>query len=356
MTSAPLAPAGEAHRFDEGALLRYLQGLLPGFDGAVEIRKIGIGQSNPTYTLQTRQGRYVLRKRPAGNLLPSAHAVDREFQVMRALADSGVPVPKVHLLCTDESVIGEMFYVMEHVAGRTLLDPRLAEVERAQRAPMYAELAKVLARLHAVDFRQAGLQGFGRPENYVARQVERWSKQYEASRVEANEHMERLMSWLREHVPARDEAAIVHGDYQTHNVLFHPTGTDITAVVDWELSTIGHPMADLAYCCLPYYAAPDDARGFRGETPASLGLPSVEEFVAAYCRESGRDAPGDWLFFIIFSLFRQAAIRAGVYKRALQGSASSDLGLEVGARYRMSAQRGWELARALTGGKDGISP
>jgi aminoglycoside phosphotransferase (APT) family kinase protein len=349
MTSEALEPSpgpvGAKHRFDEAALVRYLQARLPGFDQGIEIRQFQVGQSNPTYQLRTRAGDYVLRKKPAGELLPSAHAVDREFLVMRALADSQVPVPKMHLLCADESVIGQMFYVMEYVEGRNFPDPRMLEAPQAERRAMYLDLVAVLARLHALDYRAIGLQDFGKPQNYVARQVARWTKQYAASRVEDNADMDRLIAWVEARSQPADEVALAHGDYRGHNVLFAPREPRIAAVLDWEVATIGHPLADLAYFCLPYYLPESDARSFHGEDPAALGIPSEEEIKAAYCREAGRADLPDWRFFIIFSLFRTAAIRAGIYKRALVGTAASAQALETGLQYRSTAARGWALAQ-----------
>lgn len=342
---AGLGPVLPQHRFDEAALARCLGDRLPGFDGDVRVRQFQVGQSNPTYHLHTTAGDYVLRKKPAGKLLPSAHAVDREYTVMRALADSGVPVPTMHLLCTDESVIGQMFYVMDYVPGRNLPDPRLPDAPAEERRAMYLDLVTVLAHLHRVDYRAVGLEDFGRPDGYVARQVARWSTQYEASRVEENADMDRLIDWLRRHMPEGDETSIVHGDYRTHNVLFHPVEPHVVTVLDWELATIGHPLSDLAYCCLPYNAPADDNRGFQGEDPAALGIPTESELIDAYCREAGRPGVPDWQFFVIFSLFRSAAIRAGIYKRALDGNAASAQALEAGLRYRGSARRGWQLAQ-----------
>jgi aminoglycoside phosphotransferase (APT) family kinase protein len=338
----------ENHRFDEGRLLRYLHGKLPGFQSDIEVRQYQSGQSNPTFLISTAAGRYVLRKKPPGKLLPSAHAIEREFAVMSALAGR-VPVPEMHLLCADESVIGQPFYVMQHVEGRILGDARMLEAPAAERRELCIELVRVLARLHGVDYRDAGLESFGRGEGYVARQLSRWSRQYAASRVEDNADMDRVIPWLEANVPATDESAIVHGDYRGYNVIFDPREPRIAAVLDWELATIGHPLADLAYCCLPYHLPADDARGFVGENPDALGIPSEQELTAAYCRESGRAALPYWRYFIVFSLFRSAAIRAGVYKRALDGTAASSSARETGERYRGTAACAWRLAESGLG-------
>jgi aminoglycoside phosphotransferase (APT) family kinase protein len=342
---APSASVLPSHGFDEDAIARYLRGKLPGFDAAFEVKQFQGGQSNPTYRITTRAGSYVLRKKPAGKLLPSAHAVDREFAVMRALAGQ-VPVPRMHLLCEDEAVIGQAFYVMEHVEGRILRDARLLDAPAGERRALCLELVGVLARLHRVDPRAVQLEGFGRPEGYIARQLSRWSKQYAASRIEENADMGRLIPWLEENLPAGDESAIVHGDYRSYNVIFAPRDPRIVAVLDWELATIGHPLADLAYFCLPYYLPPDDLRGFRGESPQSLGIPPEEDLTAAYCREFGRSDLPDWRYFLVFSLYRSAAIRAGVYKRAHDGTASNPDAIEAGVRYRGTAACAWELAQS----------
>ncbi len=333
------------HRFDQAALARYLQGKLPGFDAPIDVGQFLGGQSNPTYRIGTTAGNYVLRKKPSGDLLPSAHAVDREFAVMRALAGQ-VPVPRMCLLCNDERVIGQAFYIMECVEGRIMPDARLLDAQYGERAALCQELVTVLARLHRVDHRAVGLEGFGRPEGYLARQLSRWSKQYGASRVEENPDMERLMPWLESNLPRDDETAIVHGDYRSYNVIFAPTEPRVLAVLDWELATIGHPLADMAYCCLPYYLPPDDLRGFRGENPKDLGIPPEEDLIAAYCRETHRSELPHWRYFVVFSLFRSAAIRAGVYKRRFDGTAANATALTAGQGYRSAAACAWRLAQS----------
>jgi aminoglycoside phosphotransferase (APT) family kinase protein len=333
------------NRFDEMNLARYLRDRLPGFDTEIEVRQFQAGQSNPTFCIVTSVGNYVLRKKPAGKLLPSAHAIEREFAVMHALAGH-VPVPRMHLLCEDERVIGQAFYIMEHVSGRVMPDARLLDAAHEQRRALCLELVTVLARLHRVDYRAIGLNEFGRPEGYVARQLARWSRQYAACRVENNDDMDRLIPWLETNLPSTDESAIVHGDYRSYNVIFAQYDARIAAVLDWELATIGHPLADLAYCCLPYYLPPDDLRGFQGERPQTLGIPCEEELIAAYCRNTGRSDLPHWRYFLVFSLFRSAAIRAGVYKRAFDGTASNATALEAGQRYRGTAACAWRLAQA----------
>lgn len=342
--AAPL-PVSPKHRFDEAGLARYLRGKLPGFEAEIEVRQFQGGQSNPTYRIVTPAGDYVLRKKPAGKLLPSAHAIEREFTVMRALAGH-VPVPRMHLLCEDESVLGQPFYVMQHIDGRIMPDARLLDAPRAERRALCLELVSVLARLHRVDYRAAGLGEFGRSERYVARQLARWSKQYAASRVEDNADMDRLIGWLEANLPASDESSIVHGDYRTHNVIFARDEPRIAAVLDWELATIGHPLSDLAYCCLPYHLPPEDVRGFQDHTPQALGIPSEEDMTAAYCREAGRSELPHWHYLLAFSLFRSAAFRAGVYRRACDGTASNPQALDFGQRFRMTAAWAWQFVQS----------
>lgn len=323
-----------------------MRGKLPGFEAEIEVRQFQGGQSNPTYRIITPAQDYVLRKKPAGKLLPSAHAIEREFTVMRALAGH-VPVPRMLLLCEDESVLGQPFYLMEHIEGRIMPDARLLDAPHAERRALCLELVTVLARLHRVDYRAAGLGEFGRSERYVARQLARWSKQYVASRVEQNADMDRLIGWLEANLPTSDESSIVHGDYRTHNVIFARHEPRIAAVLDWELATIGHPLSDLAYCCLPYHLPPEDVRGFQHNTAQALGIPSEEEMTAAYCREAGRSQLPHWHYLLAFSLFRSAAIRAGVYRRALDGTAADpEAALQMGQRFRGTAACAWQLVQS----------
>jgi aminoglycoside phosphotransferase (APT) family kinase protein len=344
--AAVLVPVLENNRFDEAALAKYLQGRLPGFDGEMVVRQFQGGFSNPTFHLQTRDRAYVLRKKPPGKLLPSAHAVDREFRVLNALQDTGVPVPHVHFLCEDESIIGTMFYVMDYVEGRVYTDRMLPGCTPQQRWEMYDAMNDVLAKLHSVDYQAVGLGDFGKPTGYVARQVSRWSKQYQASCVEDTPAMNELMKWLPEHQPAEDEAAIAHGDYRIGNLLFHPTESRVVAVLDWELATIGHPLGDLAYCCSPYHS-PNTAggRGFGDINLKEFGIPTEAEFLEAYRRRTGRPDIPHWKFFIVFSLFRSAAILAGVYKRAIDGQGVDARMAEAKRAYQEIAARAWEIAQ-----------
>jgi len=341
--SPVLVPVLANHRFDEAALVRYLTGHLPGFAGPCTIRQFQGGQSNPTFHLGTPGGQYVLRKKPPGKLLPSAHAVDREYRIMGALRDSDVPVPAVHLLCTDESVIGTALFVMDYREGRVFADRTLPGIDPTDRAAIYDDMGRVLARLHHVDWRAAGLEGFGRPEHYIARQIDRWSKQYAAARVDDVPAMDRLMAWLTAHAPVPDETAIAHGDYRLGNLIIHPTEPRVVAVLDWELATLGHPLADLAYSCLAW-RLPPDLQGIAGlDVP---GLPSEAKYVQSYCSRTGRAEPPNMEFFIAFSLFRWAAIAAGVYRRALDGTAADARGREAGGKFQGLAEAGWRVAQA----------
>ncbi|HKM64226.1 MAG TPA: phosphotransferase [Acidisphaera sp.] len=337
-----LVPVLPNHRFDEARLADYLRPLLPGFDGEVVVRQFQGGQSNPTYAIDASGHRYVLRKKPPGKLLPSAHAVEREYQVMAALRDTSVPVPAMRLLCEDSAVIGTPFFVMDHVEGRVLTDVRLPSVPEAGRVAYYEEMARTMAALHAVDPNAVGLGGFGKPGGYVARQIDRWSKQYLLSKTEDVPAMDRLMEWLPAHLPAEERTGIVHGDFRLGNMLFHPTEPRVVAVLDWELATLGHPLADLAYNCL-YWQLPAHAGGIADLT--TPGLPSESEYVRMYERYSGHPVP-DLGYFIVFSLFRWAAIAAGVYRRALDGNAADARGREAGEKYKLLAEVAWERAEA----------
>ncbi|MDE2121742.1 MAG: phosphotransferase, partial [Betaproteobacteria bacterium] len=293
--------------------------------------------------------RYVLRRKPPGKLLPSAHAVDREYRVMSALAGSDVPVPRMRVLCTDESVIGTAFYVMDWVAGRIFWDPRLPGLAPAERSALFDEMNRVIAALHRVDPQAAGLGDYGKPGQYVARQIARWSQQYRASQTEPLPAMDRLMEWLPEHVPPGDEVAVVHGDFRMDNLIFHPTEPRVLAVLDWELSTLGHPLADFAYHCMAWRLGPGQFRGMAGEDLAGLGIPSEADYVAAYCRRTGRAqvAREQWEFYLAFNMFRLSAILQGVLARALQGNAASAEALDAGARARPLAEAAWAQVQRI---------
>jgi aminoglycoside phosphotransferase (APT) family kinase protein len=344
--TAQLVSVLPIHRFDEVALARHLRDRLPGFNGPVTIRQFQGGQSNPTYLMQTQCGNYVLRKRPVGRLLPSAHAVDREFAVQHALEDSGVPVARMRYLCTDESVIGQAFYVMDHVVGRVFTDRLLPGCLPPERAAMYDDMNRVLVLLHSLDHEALGLGRFGRSGGYATRQIERWSRQYRESRVHEVPAMERLLEWLPRHVPVSDESAINHGDYRIGNLIFHPTEPRVAAVLDWELATIGHPLADLAYNCLAYRLPYLSGRGFGDADISALGIPREVDYLRRYCERTGRASLPDWDFFIVLSLFRTAAIQVGVHRRALDGNAADSLA--VGSdTYTTIAAIAWETAKRI---------
>jgi aminoglycoside phosphotransferase (APT) family kinase protein len=349
---AELIPVLPAHRFDESVLDRYLREHLPGYDGPLEVRQFQGGQSNPTFHLRTGAGEYVLRKKPPGKLLPRAHEVEREHRVMSALADTDVPVPRMRLMCRDESILGTEFFVMDHVRGRVFPDRVMLEGTPAIRAAVYDDLARVLAALHRVDWRAVGLESFGKPNGYMQRQVALWTRQWEAARVEDMPAMDKLAQWLPEHLPTDDEpACIAHGDFRLGNVLLHPTEPRLVAVLDWELSTIGHPLADLAYTCLMYHlpADADDRSGLAGGGMAGTGIPDQRVFVENYCRYLGREVPRSLHVFIIFQMFRSASIVAGVWRRGLDGNAADSRAgtSEYRDRYRGLAEAGWALAQEL---------
>lgn len=343
--SATAAPQ-ERHRFDADALERYLRDRVEGLRGPLTVEQFRGGQSNPTFLLGAGDRRYVLRAKPgpAAKLLPSAHAVEREFRVISALAGAGVPVPRTYCLCEDESVIGRAFYVMEFVAGRVLWEQSLPGMTSGERTAVYAEMNRVISALHSVDYAAAGLADYGKPGNYLARQIGRWSKQYRASETEPIEAMHRLIAWLPENIPPGDETAIVHGDYRLDNLIFHPSEPRILAVLDWELSTLGHPLADFSYHCLGWHIPPGKFRGIAGLDLEALGIPGEDAYIAAYCASTGRPGISHWNFYLAYNLFRIAAILQGVMKRAIEGIAASDQALDAGSRARPLAELGWEYA------------
>jgi aminoglycoside phosphotransferase (APT) family kinase protein len=337
----------EGHRLDEAALARCLTDHLAGFRGPLGVRQFEGGQSNPTYHLQTPSADYVLRKKPPGQLLPSAHQVDREYRVMTALRDSGVPVPTTRLMCADETVIGTPFFVMDCVDGRVFRQPHLPGMTAADRRAMYDHMVDVLARLHGVDVVSAGLSDYGKPGNYYSRQIARWGQQYVAAKTDEIHAMDQLMAWLPEHIPAGDETTIVHGDYRVENLIFHPVEPRIVAVVDWELSTLGHPLADLAYNCLTFHLPPEALGRVEAVDADRDGMPDEAAYVEAYCRRTGRTGIPDWHFYLAFSMFRLASILQGVYARGLQGNAASTYALQRGAAAREIAERGWAMASGM---------
>ena len=342
-------PVAPQHAIDAARLADWLATHVAPLGGPLEIAQFKGGQSNPTYLLEAGSQRYVLRRKPPGKLLPSAHAVDREYRVIKALEGTDVPVARAHALCEDESVIGTTFYVMQYVEGRVFWDPRLPEQTPAERAAIHDEINRVIAALHCVDFAAVGLGDFGRTGEYISRQVARWTKQYQGSETEKIEAMDNLIAWLPANIPAGDETSIVHGDYRIDNVIFHPSQPRVLAVLDWELSTLGHPLADFAYHCMTWRVAPGVFRGLGGVDFASLGIPTEREYVATYCRRTGREGirSRDWEFYIAYNLFRLAAILQGVLARALQGNASSAEAFETGRAARPLAELAWRQVERL---------
>ncbi len=339
-------PVQERHRFDIGTLERYLRERIEGFSGQLSVEQFRGGQSNPTYRLLAGGRHYVLRAKPgpAAKLLPSAHAVEREFRVISALGKAGVPVPKTYCLCEDESVIGRAFYVMECVEGRVLWDSSLPGLGPAERAAIYDEMNRVIAVLHGIDYRAAGLVDFGKPGNYFARQIARWGRQYRASETQQIEAMDRLIAWLPDRIPPGEETAVVHGDYRMDNLIFHPAEPRIIAILDWELSTLGHPLADFSYHCMAWHIPPGQFRGIAGLDLEALGIPGEARYIASYCARTGRESIEHWDFYLAYNLFRIAAILQGVMKRALEGTAASAQALDAGGRARPLAELGWKYA------------
>jgi aminoglycoside phosphotransferase (APT) family kinase protein len=345
--AAGLRETPTEHAFDTARLSEWMQGHISGFSGPIEVQQFAGGQSNPTYLVQSRTSRYVLRRKPPGKLLPSAHAVDREFRVLAALAGTAVPVARVYALCEDPAVVGSAFYVMDYIEGRIFWDALLPEVAAAGRRSIYGEMVRVLAALHSLDYAALGLADYGKPGNYIGRQVVRWTQQYRAAETEKIDSMERLIEWLPKHIPAGEQSAIVHGDFRLDNTIFHPTEPRILAVLDWELSTIGHPLVDFAYYCMRYHLSAAEFRGLGGVDAHAYMLPTEAESVADYCRLRGIApvSPQDWTYYSAFCMFRLVGILQGVLARALQGNASSATALQAGRRARPLAELGWKLVQ-----------
>jgi aminoglycoside phosphotransferase (APT) family kinase protein len=340
-------PVAERHRFDEASLDRYLARHLEDYRGDLEVQQFDSGQSNPTFLLRATMGdgtrrELVLRKKPPGQLLKSAHQVDREYRVITALRDTGVPVPRTRLLCTDDTLIGQMFYVMDAVPGRIFVDSALPDLTPAERAAVFDSMNETLARLHSVDHAAVGLGDYGRQGQYVQRQLSRWTSQYQASKTEDIPEMDKLTRWLADNVPDEDPTSIVHGDYRLGNLIVHPTEPRIVAVLDWELSTLGHPLCDLAYNCIGYRFV-TRPHGFAGVDFRTSGHPTEEQYVAAYCRRTGRSGIPHWTYYLAFSLFRLAAIAQGVYKRHLDGTAASPDAIKAKDSARERAKLAWGL-------------
>lgn len=340
MTSEPSSPA-----LDVEQLAHYLQQHVPGFRGPVQATKFAGGQSNPTFLLDTPGGRYVLRRQPPGQLLKSAHAVDREFRVLSALAETPVPIARAWHLCEDREVIGSLFYLMSYEEGRIFWDPALPEVDRDARRSYYASIVATLAALHDVDIDAVGLGDYGRPGNYFQRQIELWTKQYRAAETEQIVPMEALIDWLPAHCPADTQRpALVHGDFRIDNLIFANDTPRVRAILDWELSTLGNPLADLAYFCMCLrLPSKGHITGLRGQDRAALGIPEEDEMVDQYCKLRGLPAISNWNFYLAFSFFRLASIAQGVKARALQGNASNANAHEVGGMVEPLARLAGEL-------------
>lgn len=345
-STTDVVPVLPQHRFDERGLARFMADHILGFERPLTVAQFHGGMSNPTFLLTDGRGHhFVLRKKPPGRLLPSAHAVDREYRVISALAETEVPVARPYVLCEDAAVIGQPFYIMGHVEGRVFRNYTLPQSSPLERTAIYDAMNDVLARLHRIDPSAIGLSDYGKAGGYAARQVARWSKQYEASKTDDLPAMERLMRWLPAHLPPERETKLVHGDYRLENMIWHPSEPRVLAVVDWELSTLGDPLADLAYNCLPWHV-PDRSRGDLTRLEADYGIPTEPDYVAAYCRRTGRSAIADWNFYLVLSLFRLASISQGVYKRALDGNVSSPGALDRRGKARELADCAWALAQS----------
>ena len=337
------------HRFDEASLAATLAASLPEITLPLTIRQFQGGQSNPTFQLTDDAGRrYVLRKKPPGNILPSAHAVEREYAVMDALRPTGVPVPRMRLLCEDSAVIGTPFYLMDYIDGRVLVDIKLADLPQVERAAYYWAMADALAALHKVDFRAVGLGDYGKPDNYVARQVARWTKQYLASDPEPNADMEALLAWLPANLPPEDPPTIAHGDFRLGNLMFAPEAATLLGILDWELSTIGQPLGDLAYLCSFYHLPSDGApfRGLGGLDLEAMGIPTESQLVERYCLAACRTSPPPrFNVYLAFSLFRSAAIGQGVFDRSRRGNAADARAHLYMDMVRACARTGWRIAQ-----------
>lgn len=340
-------PVAERQKVDLGALSDYMHQHVDGFTGDLQIEQFKGGQSNPTFMLTAGSKRYVLRTKPApaAKLLPSAHAIEREFRVMDALSKAGFPAARQYALCEDEAVIGRAFYIMEFMDGRVLWDQSMPNMSNAERAAHYDEMNRVIAQLHTIDYQSIGLQTYGKPGNYFGRQIDRWTRQYKASETEHIPAMEQLIEWLPQHIPAGEQTTIVHGDYRLDNMIFHPTEPRILAVLDWELSTLGHPLADFSYHCMSWHIVPGLFRGIAGLDLKSLGIPTEEDYLAKYSERTGIAIhKEDFRFYLAYNMFRMAGILQGIMKRYKDGTAASEQALKNGQAARPMAEMGWEFA------------
>ncbi len=337
----------EQHRFDTGNLRDYMAGNVEGFSGDIELRQFKGGQSNPTYRIDAGGRSYVLRRKPPGELLPSAHAVDREYRVITALGPTDVPVPRTYCLCEDTEVIGTAFYIMEMVEGRVLWDSTLPGMSREERRAVYSSMNEAMAALHSVDYAAIGLGDFGKVGEYRERQIHRWSKTYRLSEMDPIPEMDRLIEWLPKNIPAGDETSLIHGDYRMDNMIFHATEPKVLAILDWELATLGHPVGDFTYTMMGWRLDKDLFRGIAHADLATLGIPNEDEHIAHYCALTGRDGIPDLEWYLAYNMFRLAAILQGIAKRAEDGTAASPHAVEQGRRARPLAEAAWKQVERL---------
>lgn len=339
------APVPTALTFDQDVLATWLKdkGLLD--KAALSVKPLTGGQSNPTFLLTSGQQRYVLRKKPPGPLLPSAHAVDREYRVMQALQSSDVPVPKLFVFSEDVDVVGTPFYIMEYLDGRVIVDQSLPALSKEDRTLVYRDMNRVMAALHTVDYAQVGLDTFGKPGNYFGRQIARWSRQYKEANTEDIAELHALIDWLPANIPAGEQTSIVHGDYRLDNLVLHPTEPRAIGLLDWELATLGHPLADFAYHCMSWHIPATLWRGIGGLDLAALGIPDEAQYLKQYSEATGLDGAEHWDFYIAYNLFRMAAILQGIARRAADGTAASSDALETGSKARPLAEIGWKYAQ-----------
>lgn len=342
-------PVSARQQFSVDTLAAWMAQHVDGFHGALRIEQFKGGQSNPTFKLITPDQIYVMRAKPgpAAKLLPSAHAIEREYKVMDALRKAEMPVAKMMALCEDEAVIGRAFFIMEFVDGRILWDPALPGMAKDGRAAIFDEMNRVIARLHQIDYQAIGLADFGKAGNYFERQIGRWSKQYRASETEKIVAMDQLIDWLPKHIPPGEETSIVHGDYRLDNLIFHPDEPRILAILDWELSTLGHPLADFAYHCMAWHVPPSAFRGLAGLDLDELGIPNFKSYVASYCQRTGRAGIDNFEYYLAYNLFRMAGILQGIMKRVMDGTAASEQAIAMGKAARPLAELGWRVAEKL---------
>ena len=346
-------PVSPQHQFDVGALAAWLTEKLGRDFASLTVEQFKGGQSNPTYQLITPKNNFVMRAKPgpAAKLLASAHAIEREYQVMTALRHTSIPVPQTYALCEDEAVIGRAFFIMEMVEGRVMWDPQLPGKLPAERAAIFDEMNRVIAALHSVNFDAIGLTAYGKPGNYFERQIGRWTKQYRASETQTIEAMEQLIEWLPKHIPTGDESSIVHGDYRLDNLIFHPTEPRIIAILDWELSTLGHPLADFAYHAMTWHVPPAAFRGLAGIDLAALGIPTLKQYIATYCERTRRpEGIRNFDYYLAYNMFRMAGILQGIMKRVVDGTAASAQATAMGKAARPLAELGWQVAQKVIKG------